>query len=252
MFTLHVCGGLGSSFLRYLAGIGYCLKTNILPHTFLTVQHLYDSKSGPSSSLYHNNWTIDKFLNFEDRLFRTDKYTAKAKQFNFDKTMLHLILFALSSPRLHDYLPFNSHFLDSSSQVSSNPVFWIRGLDRKADLSHFLSILPSSDFHSPPVILTNDIEYVSSNSLLSAYIESLDSFHDFSKLFSSPIIVSHLSGFSIVPFLLSPHTQTFYLFDKSCHPKKLYPHLAHDWFFFFTLLSRFCANSSSKHLCLLP
>ena len=49
MFEIHLCGGIGSQFLRFLAGIGYAIKKSIKPNRISIVHHPYNSAFGLSS-----------------------------------------------------------------------------------------------------------------------------------------------------------------------------------------------------------
>ena len=96
MFSLHVCGGIGSQFLRYLAGVGYCIEANIPLDLIRVTHHLYDiPSSGEWNPIYHNHCTLDHFLDFTQGNFSLSAYNSDAKQFNFDKNMLNYCLLAL-------------------------------------------------------------------------------------------------------------------------------------------------------------
>ena len=94
--SIHICGGIGSQFLRYLAGVGVAIKSNIPASDIKVIFHPYDELHTPTNdSLYHNSCLISHFLDLPSGSLDFEPYNKYAKQFNFDNRMLILVLEAL-------------------------------------------------------------------------------------------------------------------------------------------------------------
>ena len=165
MFSIHICGGIGSQFLRYLAGVGLAIKSNIPASDIKVIFHPYDELHTPTNdSLYHNSCLISHFLDLPSGSLDFEPYNKNAKQFNFDNRMLILVLEALSSNLLSQYLNFNSRFKNAfNASVTIRDCLWIRGRDRKCNLNDFAPIVEMCSREFNPSILTNDVNYVESN-----------------------------------------------------------------------------------------